>query len=476
MIGLLGAAALAPAHIARSAPAGDAPTPPKTPPMNILLVTADDLGNHIGCYGDATVPTPRLDALAAQGTRFTRGYVTQASCSPSRSSILTGLFPHQNGQMGLTNHNYSMHPGTPNLAGLLKHQGYRTGILGKLHVEPAAEFPFDVSKIDPAPTRDPKWVSAQSQAFFKAGAEPFFLMFNFVDPHRPFKRQIFGSPQHPVDQNDVKPFPFAPVDTPKVRRDIADYYNGVARLDECMGALLDALSAAGKAENTLIIFVSDHGAPFTRAKATCYEAGVLVPFIVRAPGAKAGQDCDALVSTLDILPTIIEATGGKLPADLPGRSLRPFLADPKSAGRPTLMTEYTAHGRDYYFPRRAVCDRRYKLIHNLAPDKPNLTVEIDGNEIWKAYRAGEVTSDEAKRVIETAAHPPEFEFYDLETDPHEAHNLAGNLAVRAEQIRLKNELEQWRRATADPTLDADKLAAMNAENAPFVEKARKRNP
>lgn len=474
VLGLLGLSALGASTLLRAGAAQTGENARKKP-LNILLITADDLGNHIGCYGDDTVATPNFDRLAAQGARFSRGYVTQASCSPSRASILTGLFPHQNGQMGLTNHNYKVHPGTPNLPSLLKKSGYRTGILGKLHVEPADEFPFDVAAIDPAPTRDPDWVEKHSREFFEGGAEPFFLMFNFVDPHRPFKRHIFGSPQNPVDEKDVQPFPFAPVDTPKVRRDIADYYNGVARLDECLGRLMKSLSEAGQDESTLVIFVSDHGAPFARGKGTCYESSVRVPFIVRAPGAKAGQSCDALVSTIDIVPTVLAAASTPAPAGLPGRALQSLLDDPKSDWRQSLLTEYTAHGRDYYFPRRAVCDARYKLIHNLAPGRPNLTVEIDGNEIWKAYRNGEVTSEPARRVLETAANPPEFELYDLETDPHEFNNLADDPAQREQKERLEKLLLEWRKSTHDATLDAQELAKMNAEHAPFVDKAWQRS-
>jgi arylsulfatase A-like enzyme len=112
-------------------------------PPNVLLITADDLGNQLSCYGDERLKTPRLDALASQGVRFTRAYVTQSSCSSSRASLLTGLYPHQNGQYGLAHLGFSMHPGQENLPALLKAAGYRTGIIGKLHVEPAAEFPFD---------------------------------------------------------------------------------------------------------------------------------------------------------------------------------------------------------------------------------------------------------------------------------------------------------------------------------------------
>ncbi len=116
----------------------------ETSPPNILLVTADDLGLQLGCYGDTIAHTPNLDRFAGEGVRFTRAFVTQASCSPSRSSMLTGLYPHQNGQIGLSHRGYSIHDSTiPTLPGELKKAGYTTGIIGKLHVNPESCFPFD---------------------------------------------------------------------------------------------------------------------------------------------------------------------------------------------------------------------------------------------------------------------------------------------------------------------------------------------
>lgn len=436
-------------------------------PLNILLITADDLGDQLGCYGDTVAKTPYLDRLATEGTRFTRAYVTQASCSPSRSSILTGLYPHQNGQLGLVNFNYSIHPGTPNVFGLLKKAGYRTGILGKLHVAPEDEFPFDTKELDPGPTREPDWVEKHAAEFFNApGDAPFFLMLNLLDPHRPFVRQVESSPAHPLGPEDVQPFPFAPADTPAIREAIADFYNCVLRIDDIMGRVLEALRASGKAENTLVIFVSDHGPPFTRAKATCYEAGVRVPFIVHWPGAPAGQTSDALISTIDLMPTLLDAAGAPAPQGLPGKSLGPLLRGEKTEWRDSILTEYTAHGRNYYFPRRAVSDVRYQLIENLTPGRANLTVEIDGSPIWKAYRNGEPISDEARKMIEQAVNPPAFELYDLERDPHEAHNLADDPAAAETLRRMQAELLAWRKRTDDPALDPDNLEKLNAEHAP----------
>ncbi|HJN17287.1 MAG TPA: sulfatase-like hydrolase/transferase, partial [Armatimonadota bacterium] len=150
--------------------------------LNILLITTDDMGPELGCYGDPFARTPNLDRLAADGTLFEQAYVTQASCSPSRSSMFTGLYPHQNGQVGLSHRHYSMRPGLPTLPKLLKGAGYRTGIIGKLHVAPAADLPFDMrSPLKVQQTREVDRVADAASAFITDSPDPFFLMVNYMD-------------------------------------------------------------------------------------------------------------------------------------------------------------------------------------------------------------------------------------------------------------------------------------------------------
>jgi N-sulfoglucosamine sulfohydrolase len=255
---------------------------------NLFLITTDDLGLQLGCYGNPKVTTPHLDRLAGEGVRFQRAYVTAASCSPSRASLLTGLYPHQNGQMGLAHLGSSMKPGLPNLVSLLKKQGYRTGQIGKLHVEPEGDFPFDDKQIEIEPTRDPLAVRSRCEKFLRTSPDqPFFLYLNLFDPHKPFARDIAGSPKVKVSPAQAGVLPFMGQDTKELRQETADYLTCVNRLDEIMGGVLEVLRDHGLEENTLVVFLSDNGPDLPRGKLTCFEAGTRVPLLVRWKGTFA---------------------------------------------------------------------------------------------------------------------------------------------------------------------------------------------
>lgn len=431
---------------------------------NILLITTDDLGCQLGCYGDHNVPTPNLDRLSDEGVHFTRAYVTQASCSPSRSSIFTGLYPHQSGQLGLSHRGYQMRDGIAAFPNLLQNAGYRNGVLGKIHVRP--EPKFEMRQTNVKKTRDVKWVADEAGKFMAAEPDrPFFLMVNYFDPHRPLERQVNGLPAKPFEPDDVEPFPFLGLDAPKVRADVANYCNCVSRIDTGMGFLLDALEKSGQAENTLVIFLGDHGPPFTRSKTTCYEAGVQIPLLLRWPERqRAAVRSDGFVSTVDLMPTILEAAGVTCPDGLPGSSLVPWLSGGNPDWRDELATEYTSHHQGGYYPRRAVRTDRYKLIANLLQDRPNPIKGVDGCAAWAAAQDPKYDDAAVRRIYETYTRPPAEEFYDLSADPHEFVNLASDPAHQAALAELRGRLDAWRRRTADPALDPNQLAALTRQH------------
>ncbi len=435
---------------------------------NILLIVSEDNGPELGCYGEPSVRTPVLDKLAAEGVRFHNAYVPQAGCSQSRAALLTGLYPHQNGQIGLATWKFRMYrENTPNIVRGLKEAGYRTGIIGKLHINPASAFPWDMRQIPSANFGRAKLgdYAKHAEKFFTAGDKPFFLSVNFPDAHRPFLRQVAGLPERPLSADDVKPLAYFGLDTPQLRAETADYYNCLNRLDRLIGDLLAALRRSGKANNTLIVYLGDHGADLLRGKRTSYEGGVRIPLIAHWPGhAKPGQVRQELVSTLDLMPTLLQVAGAKPVAHLPGHSLLPLLRDEQTQWRRYLFTEYHTHSAHNFYPQRTVRNARYKLIRNLMPGQTNPGYDFTLNRFFADLPQ---TIEAASAPIRASYHrmkrPPEYELYDLQTDPHEFHNLAVDAKFADILAELTKQLAAWRAETNDPLLDPDNLMRLKAE-------------
>ena len=446
-------------------------------PSNILLVTADDLGVQVGCYGDPVARTPRLNALAGQGVRFTRAYVTQVSCSPSRASLYTGRYPHQTGyfppdhaplgQIGIAP-DYAMDPSVTTVVQHLARTGYYIGRVGKLHVLPTASFPWaftrNVQYADPT-SRDPITFRNHAASFLDSvpAGRRWFLHMSFVDPHHPYMTQVNGFPANPVGPGGVRPFPFQGIDTAAVRERLAGYYNGVMRFDAGLGMLLDLLTRRGLAPTTLVIVLGDHGPGAARAKVTCYEAGLRIPLIVRWPGRTVAGIRPQLVSTLDIMPTMLQAAGLAAPAGVAGRSLLPLLQGQAVSWRGTLAAEYTSHERRHFYPRRSIRGRRYKYILNLLPHRENPEVSPDDDIAYAESRALP-PSDARRLAFDRLRRPPAEELYDLNADPWEMTNLAGSPA-HADQLRLlRDQLRSWRVSTDDPLRDLAVLRRMECEH------------
>lgn len=441
--------------------------------LNVLFITADDLGLELGCYGETLIQTPNMDKLAASGVRFEVAYVAQASCSPSRSAMFTGLHTHSTGQYGLTNAGFALHPELRDktIPNLLKPSGYRTGIIGKLHVAPEESFQFDFRDTDSGKTREVRWVAQRVEQFLhQTGGQPFFLMVNYSDPHafrRPedrtkwyFPPQVDGLPKNPLPPSEKTLLAFQQIDTPEQRVRTAGYYNAVQRLDDGIGMLMDVLAKHGLCDNTLVILIGDHGPPFARGKTTVYEAGIRIPFIVRWPGVSKPMRSSAMVSTIDILPTILDATGVAPPGRMHGKSLRPVLKNANAPWREYLVAEFHFHGGRPFYPRRAIRDHRYKLIHNLLAGKAKPSTGIDADPAFKVSREPRYHGTPVRRAFDTFANPPEFELYDLQADAVEFNNLAGKSEYRATQERLAKALLEYRRQTNDPFLDPKFLQAM----------------
>ena len=427
---------------------------------NILFIVSEDNGPEIGCYG-TPIDTPHLDRLAKEGALFANAYVPQAGCSQSRAAFLTGLYPHQNGQIGLATWNYSMYSGkVPNVVSVLKKAGYRTGIIGKLHVKPKEAFPFDFKAITSSNFSRRKMpdYAAQAKGFLADGDKPFYLQVNYPDAHRPFIKRVDGLPVKPLTGNDVDAIAYMGINHPELRQQSADYYNCMMRLDTYIGELLKVLEASGKAENTVVVYIGDHGADLLRGKRTCYEGGVKIPMIIRWPGAKAGQKRRELVSSIDLFPTFCEIAGVSLPDKTnrgylrPGRSLKGLVHGKFPEWRTYLFTEFHLHSNHNPWPQRAVRGERYKLIYNPLAGEVNPGYAFTmGKKFFDTPEAKLLAAapEQVRQAYRLMKRPPLYELYDLQEDPYEFSNLADDPVHARTLQRLRATLARWQKDSGD---------------------------
>jgi N-sulfoglucosamine sulfohydrolase len=416
------------------------------------------MGRTLGCYGDRAAKTPSLDALARRGVRFSHAFAAVSSCSPSRSTLYTGLHTHTNGMLGLAHaeHNFHSRAGVKSLPGLLRPAGYRTGIIGKVHVQPRSVYDFDVEVTRGVNPRNGVVMAKAARKFIDdAGESPFCLVMGYTDPHRAAKgfaneAKYPGIAATKYDPKDV-PLPYHLPDLPEARADLADYYKSTSRFDHNAGLLLDVLKATGRDRDTLILFLSDNGIPFPGAKTTLYDAGIHLPLIVCKPGQKK-QDVvnGAMVSWVDILPTLLEWAGVKAPASLAGRSFLGILEEENPKGWDRVYASHTFHEVTMYYPVRAVRTRTHKYIRNLAHklDYP-CAADLYNSPTWQGVlKRGERML--GRRSVEQYVHRPLEELYDLEKDPHELNNLAAEETHAKTLVELRQILRAWQEKTGDP--------------------------
>ncbi len=415
---------------------------------NILWLVAEDFGPQLGCYGTREVWTPNLDALAAQGVRYTRFYTTAPVCSPSRSAFMTGMY-----QTTIGAHNHRSHRddgfGLPEGVRLLSHS-----------MRDAKYFTANIRELPPSlgfkGTAKTDWNFAyQGPAFDSTkwdelkSHEPFFAQINFQETHRAFHAPAKADPAK------IELPPYYP-DHPVTRADGAAYLDAASELDRKVGLVLEQLKADGLAQRTIIIFFGDNGAAHVRGKQFCYEEGLNVPLIIYWPdgvakpkGFKPGSVSDQLISAIDLAPTILDIAGASKPKRMQGRI---FLGERAEAPR-----EYVFGARDRcdetVFRFRTVRDRRYRYIRNFTPERPFLQpnqYKEKSYPVWnllkELHREGTLPPESAPLVAPTM---PAEELYDIETDPHEIRNLAGEAAHHQTLARLRNELEKWIKETGD---------------------------
>jgi N-sulfoglucosamine sulfohydrolase len=469
---------------------------------NIVFYIADDMGAFLGCYGYPQAKTPHMDALAADGVIFTRAYATTASCSASRSVIMTGLHNHANGQYGHQHayHKFGLYPNTVTVAlpQVMRQAGYRTGLFGKNHVGPGAVIQYDVEKGEKS--RNTVQLVETAFEFMSAQDErPFIAYIGTSDPHRdgktdnsnPYKPNMFGNladkksfpgvAETFYQPEEVFVPPFLP-DTPTCRAELVHYYQSVSRVDAGLGHLVKRLKEAGLYDKTLIIVTSDHGMAFPGGKTTVYEPGLNVPLIVRNPYAqKRGLKNDALVSHTDLTPTMLDLAGGLDPktngprkmvnaeawakengftkqdnrgpkfTSYHGRSWLPILEQTGDPSREAIYASHTFHEIQMYYPMRVIRDGKYKLIWNIAHGLPYpFASDLWAAPSWQAQWQQGKNAKYGFRTVDQYIHRPAFELYDMEYDPDERTNLALDPAHRATLEAYQAKLKKFQEEYQDP--------------------------
>ena len=432
---------------------------------NILLLIADDHSPIAGCYGNPVVKTPNMDRLADRGTLFEHPFCTTPSCSASRSVILTGLHNHRNGQFGHAHEpaNFHTHRRHQSIPRILQSNGFATGVIGKLHVNPPEVYPWDfVSPGGPDGGSRDVWGMAQHarQFFAENKDKPFYLHVGFSDPHRSGGPGLFANHRGYPNVTKRKYDPAAVIvpgflpNTPEVRTELAEYYESIDRLDQGVGFCLDALEESGRADETLVIYMSDHGMPFPGAKGSPYDSGLHVPLIIGTPDQnKQGLRSQALVNWTDILPTVTEWAGvDTADYEMHGRSLLPILEEERPAGRDEIFFSHTFHEIVNYFPFRGIRTRQYKYTKPLHPE---LTMPLP-SDLWKSPTWAGVRSRNldmmGQRKTEDVLHHSEEELYDIVADPMETRNLADSSTHAATLKELRDKVTNFRRETGDPWL------------------------
>lgn len=409
---------------------------------NLVFIIADDCTfRDIGCYG-GQANTPHIDALATTGLKFRQCFQAAPMCSPTRHNIYTGLYPVASG--AYPNHTFAKE-GTKSVVHYLKPLGYRVHLSGKKHINPPSVFPFEMSgkKNNPdMPTID----SLMSESA-KAGT-PLCLFACSNEPHSPWNKGDASQ----YDPAKLKLPPYL-VDTPLVREQFANYLAEVTYFDSQVGEILELLDKHKLADNTLVMVVSEQGNSFPFAKWTCYEAGLGSAMIVRWPGkVKAAAETDAMVEYVDILPTFIEAAGAKPAKVLQGESFLPVLLGERTTHKDQtfgiMTTRGIINGNDSY-PIRSVRDQQFRLIWNLNHEASFRNACTKSAEFQSMLKAADEGDAHAKTFTTRYQDRPEFELYDVQADPHNLKNLAGEPQYAADQARLLKALKAWMKQQGD---------------------------
>ena len=410
---------------------------------NIVIIMADDLDvRQLSSYGGQNLRTTHIDALASEGMKFNQVIASEAMCIPTRASLFTGLYPARHGA-------YQNHKRVRNdlksVAHYLDGLGYRVALTGKNHVtKPKSVFPFDIiAGFEPNCVAKTDEYQLDSIRAFISQQQPFCLFVMSINPHAPW---TVGDPtEFDADQLQLPP---NWVDTDQIREQFTRYLAEVRRLDDQVGDVVALLNETGNDKNTIVIFLGEQGAQFPGAKWNLYDSGQKSAMIVRWPGrVDPGSESSALTQYEDITPTLVDIAGGKPIAGLDGRSFLPVLDGHRSDHRTYAYGIHNNIPEGPAYPIRSIRDDRYKLILNLTPDS-NYYIKYmmnpkNPNNAYTEWLQRAETDPHAEFLTTRIAKRPAVEFYDINNDPFELNNLAGQATHRKTIATMRAALEKW---------------------------------
>ena len=408
---------------------------------NIVVFISDDLGRwDTSIHGSKDARTPTMERLAAEGMTFDDAYVASPSCCPSRFSLLTGLMPARHGAH--PNHS-QVKPGTQFLSPILKKMGYHIASFGKIAHGNKKFEGLDFNQ----PKRTDMCVEVEKYFNKNKIDGPICLLVGDRRPHVEWTKEMNFDPKKVT-------LPSFFIDTQETREHWARYLTDIEGMDQEMGRVLK-FAKKKFGDNFIFMFTSDHGGQWPFGKWNLYDYGTRVPLQVRWPGKiKAGVRTDAMVSWVDILPTLIDLASGKVPSDIDGKSFAPVLLGEGKKHREMIFTTNTGDKEMNVFPIRSVRAGQYKYIHNLCPEAYHTNhsdrLRSDGRgAYWYSWYAAGKTDLKAAAIVKRYHTRPEFELFDLNKDPDEQNNLADKAKYQDKLHELKAELKKWTAAQGD---------------------------
>ncbi|WP_407267947.1 sulfatase [Radiobacillus sp. PE A8.2] len=411
---------------------------------NIILITSHDTGRYLGCYGRG-VETPEINQLAEEGIRFDQYFCPAPQCSPSRGSMISGMYPNRHGLMGLGHLGFSMKPEIVTLPKAMTACGYESVLIGLSHEridDDSSPEAIGYERFEAVPGNRAHDVADKVEAFLQEKASttlsrPFYASVGLHETHR--KGYLFDE-YEPVQEEQVDIPSYLP-NTSQTQDDFAHFQGSVKLLDQAVGRIVQSLKDTGLENDTLIIYTTDHGIAFPRAKGTLFDAGLETAFIMRwTNGFRGGRVQNELLCNIDLMPTLIEIAGGEAPINVDGESFLPLLKEESEKARNQFFCELSWH--DLYHPMRGVRTNRYKYIRNFEAGP-------------SVYMPADIYQSPSGCVVRDAYSTPnqKEELYDLKLDPLEQNNLIHDASYSHLLTDLRKRVVQWMEQNHDPLLD-----------------------